>query len=212
MLSPSLKMIPFLLILSLCGQLSTVTVTADDVAATGVMKSTKSSILNKEADHLLREAMAMAVQLLDDHGEFYPFGLALELTGIVKRMGLQIDTQYPSTTDLMAQIQTRFRDGVLMDGLLSTALVYEVSMDLPDSAVPVDAITVELDHAEDLSLVIAYPYLWSEEGDLYFKDPIVMEGSHDIFFGAVMPPVTKEAVSLRSFDPVVELDTLDSDL
>lgn len=105
----------------------------------------------RDLDDLLNIALPFAQQMLDKHGEFFPYATVLEQNGSPKMVAADPGTgEQPDSTDVLALLL----DGVRADrdGIRAAALVSDVR--LSDT----DAVRVELEHREGHALSVFLPY------------------------------------------------------
>src|SRR5690606_15881641 len=108
-------------------------------------------------------------ELLERHGEFYPYGVALEASGEAKMLAGDpgLGDQPPPMEVLQAVV-----GGLQLqrDGLRATAVVADVR--LPDS----DAVRVELEHRDGHAITVFLPYRTGQEG-LEVGELVAVEGA-----------------------------------
>ena len=104
-----------------------------------------------DLDRLLDESLPFAQEMLEKHGEFFPYAVAMSTTGEISLIaGDPGDGEQPTSVAVLE---------VLTDGLRETrnsnraaSLVSDVR--LADS----DALRVELEHQEGQAIVVLLPY------------------------------------------------------
>jgi hypothetical protein len=105
-----------------------------------------------DLDGLLDASLPFAQEMLDKHGEFFPYALAVSASGETMQMAGD-PGEGASSPPSVAVLQTLV-DGLraVRDTLRASAVVSDVR--LSDS----DAIRVELEHAEGEAIVVLLPY------------------------------------------------------
>jgi hypothetical protein len=111
-----------------------------------------------ECEDLMDEALPLAERMLREHGEFYPYGLTLDMTGKVAHLGATDGTERPASAPLIKLLTAQFEDGAKAGKYRATALVYDVRVLDPSKGAKSDAIAVALDHRESYSVVVFVPY------------------------------------------------------
>lgn len=104
-----------------------------------------------DLDGLAKSALPFAKQQLDRHGEFFPYGLALNAAGETRMVAADPDLgDRPPSLEVLGTIV----DGMRMerDQLRAVALVADVR--ISDG----DAVRVELEHREGQATVVLLPY------------------------------------------------------
>ena len=130
---------------------------------------------------LLNFTLPFAWQLLENYGEFYPFGAAIGADGDVIPIGGDVGSEMPLSTDVIDLLRDAFIDGAASGKYTATALVFDVRIKLApdvndDKSV---AIAVSLDDCDD-SVVLYYPYRL-DQGQLTIDQCIQREGPGAIF-------------------------------
>jgi hypothetical protein len=104
-----------------------------------------------DLDGLLNAALPFAQQMLDQHGEFFPYGIALSAPGDARMIaGDPEQGEHPSSGQVLATLVQGLR--LEREGLRAVALVSDVRT--ADS----DAVRVELEHSEGSAMAVLLPY------------------------------------------------------
>ena len=133
-----------------------------------------------DCEALLSALLPLAEQRLSEQRVLLPFGSALSSTDEV--------TEYESGSALplhlaeprIAELRERFRELAESGAIKASALAYSSSAAAPAGAEPEHAVQILLDHRDDYSLVVTFPYHWSGS-ELVIDEPHAAEGAHDIF-------------------------------
>jgi hypothetical protein len=105
-----------------------------------------------DLDGLLDASLPFAQEMLDKHGEFFPYACALSSSGETKLVaGDPGEGEQPNSGDVLQVLVEGLR--AERDTLRAAALVSDVR--LADS----DAIRVEVEHMEGQALTVLLPYL-----------------------------------------------------
>ena len=117
--------------------------------------------------------LPVAEQMLTEHRELQPFGSTMSLDGVIVQVGgWRVEAHAPDA-ELLAEFEVSFRDGATRGELRATALLCSSSAK--------DSVTVRLDHREQYSIVVTFPYHFTAAGELVIEEPFAGEGSHGIF-------------------------------
>ena len=104
-----------------------------------------------DLDDLLDASLPFAQEMLDKHGEFFPYALALTASGETNHVaGDPGEGEQPSSVAVLKTLVEGLRTE--RDTLRAAALVSDVR--LSDS----DAVRVELEHAEGHAIAVLLPY------------------------------------------------------
>ena len=116
-------------------------------------RDSTSAQAQRDLDGLLNVVLAFAQQELRSHGEFFPFGAAIRVDGKVEMIAARPDPddEHPLASDVIAACSETLteRRGAIRAG----AVVVDVRTNEG-----VDAIRVDLEHAEGLALTVLLPY------------------------------------------------------
>ncbi len=117
--------------------------------------------------------LPVAEQMLTEHRELQPFGSTMSSDGVVVQVGGWRAEAHAPDADLIAEFEGSFRDGAARGELKATALV--------SCSAAKDAVEVRLDHREQYSIVVTFPYRFTDSGELVIEEPFAGEGAHGIF-------------------------------
>lgn len=125
-------------------------------------------------------AMPFAEQMLQKHGEFFPFGAALKSNGEVASVASYDGREQPPSKDIIRLLKDGFIQGAKSGEYKATALVYDVKVTLPVSGKKSDAIAVSLNHRENYSVIVLFPYQLNN-GQLTIGEVFAQQGESDVF-------------------------------
>jgi hypothetical protein len=138
----------------------------------------------QESETLMNALVPVAEGMLRKYGEFYPYGGCMMLDGSVTQIGAcDSDTDHPKSSDLLFVLRDSFREMARQRRCKAVALVFNVSITLPNSGEKTDAIQLNIEHAEGYAVEVFFPYRLAEDG-LSYGDTLVQQGKHDVFSGA----------------------------
>jgi hypothetical protein len=133
-----------------------------------------------EAEKLMNAARPFAEQMLQKHGEFFPYGAALKSNGDIANIAGYEGTEQPPSKDIIRLLKAGFVQGAKSGSYKATALVYDVTVTLPSSGKKSDAIAVSLNHRENYSILVFFPYEL-KGGKLTIGEEFAQKGEADIF-------------------------------
>ena len=134
----------------------------------------------EECEALLNSALPFAERMLREHGEFLPYGHALDSAGKFVAVGATDGREQPPSADVIALLKQGFVQAAREGKYDATALVYDVRVALPSSGEKSDAIAVSLNHRDGYSVVVFFAYQLVD-GDLTMGEVFAMQGEADIF-------------------------------
>jgi hypothetical protein len=133
-----------------------------------------------ECEQLMNSALPLAKQMLREHGEFFPFGMALNAKGQVVAVATGLEHEQPTSEDLIRQLKQIFRAQATAGEYRATALTFDARLRTPAKGMMVDAIAVALDHRDNYSVVVFLPYRLERE-KLTLGDMFAQEGAGEVF-------------------------------
>ncbi|MFN0093302.1 MAG: hypothetical protein ACKVVT_00780 [Dehalococcoidia bacterium] len=123
-------------------------------------------------------------QCLEKYGEFAPCGATCGLTDEIALAAPHVGDGPAPGPELVALLRDGFADGA-RSRYRATALAYDAYFAPPGATDKSDAIAVELDHVDGLSVVVYYPYTLVNRRfrgrACTLGDPVTMEGAGAIF-------------------------------
>lgn len=135
----------------------------------------------QESEMLLNAVLPVAERMLKEHGEFYPYGGCMMLDGSISHVGASdIDTDHPKSGDMLFVLKDWFRELVGRRECKAVAIVFDVSITLPNSGEKRDAIQLNIDHTEGYSAEIFLLYRLAD-GKVRYGETLVQQGKHDFF-------------------------------
>jgi hypothetical protein len=135
----------------------------------------------QEAEHLMNELLPVAEQMLRQHGEFFPYGGYMKPDGEIVHVGAKDPaTERPKSKALIAIMQNSFQELVRNKQCKAVALVFDVFVLLPKSNRKSDAIQVCVDHVENYSAEVFFPYKMANH-EVIFGEVFAQRGEH-LFF------------------------------
>ena len=146
------------------------------LAAQKEMKAQKA-----ELEKLLEAALPFAEQMLTKHSEFYPYGATMDPTGKISLVGGYTGDEHPKSTEVIDLLKATYRRDGETGKIMACALVYGIKTVPPGQSQKTDAIAVDLDHCDGVSVVMVYPYKVGPDMKVQLASPFAMKGKGDIF-------------------------------
>jgi hypothetical protein len=134
-----------------------------------------------ECEALMSSVLPVAERMLIEHRVLQPFGGTLSADGQIRQVGGWAADREAVGPEVIAEFERSFRDGAARGELTATALVQSVAVVPPDEPGPHDAVSIRLDHRDDYSVVVSFPYRFSASGELVIEEPFATAGEHGIF-------------------------------
>jgi len=125
--------------------------------------------------------LPVAERILSERRTLRPFGSTLSTDDRIVEVGTGPTADDLDAPALVAEFRSSFQDGARRGELKGTALVSIAHAEGPEPRATV--VRVELDHRENYSIIVSFPYRFSDSGELQIDEPFGAEGAHEIFEG-----------------------------
>ena len=135
----------------------------------------------QELEELMNDSLPFAKQMLEEHGEFHPYGGAIKANGEIIRSGAYNGEELPLAQELIDVLVEASRKLAAAGEYRATAIIFDVLVKPPNSDQKTDAIQINLDHANGLSIEVFLPYRLSAEGDVDYGEMFAQKGAGRIF-------------------------------
>ncbi|MGB9150538.1 MAG: hypothetical protein WCB36_09860 [Burkholderiales bacterium] len=133
-----------------------------------------------ECEKLLDAVLPLAEQMLQKHGEFFPYSGALKENGEIASIAGYDGREQPPSKDIIFLLKQAFVKGAKSKEYKATALVYDVKVTLPSSGKKSDAFAVSLNHRDSYSVIVLFPYELKNK-KLSFGETFAQKGEADVF-------------------------------
>jgi len=118
--------------------------------------------------------------MLTTHGAFIPFGGAMRADGQIVSIAGYDESEQSQPTNAIALMKDGFVEAARRGEYKATAIVYDVRVELPSTKEESDAIAVSLNHRDNYSAIVLFPYK-IDGGELILGTVFAQEGEADIF-------------------------------
>jgi hypothetical protein len=113
----------------------------------------------EECEKLMNSLLSTAQSMLRVYREFYPYGGYIELDGQIIHVGVKDETtDYPQSEDMIDTLENLFLEKARAHECKATAIICDVRVTEADGERKRDAIQVRLDHVDDYSTEVFFPY------------------------------------------------------
>lgn len=135
----------------------------------------------EDAQALVDEFMPFAGQMLTKHREFFPFGGRMSVDGEITHEIASDGTEQPPSQTLIDLLRQAHRQQAAEREIRAACIVYDIRTIPPGKSEKQDAIAFELDHRDDYSVVVVFPYSFAGDGELQIEAPFASAGDGSIF-------------------------------
>jgi hypothetical protein len=133
-----------------------------------------------ETEAILLAMIPMGKEKLEKQGKFDPYGGAMTMDGKVVTVAGYSGTEAPPSQEIIDALNFRFRTGALTGKYKATGLFSDVEISPPGSQEKTRAIATALDHQDNYSVVIYFPYK-IVSGKVQFDQVFVLPGENRLF-------------------------------
>ena len=131
--------------------------------------------------------LPVAERVLSEQRTLRPFGCTLSATDQIVQIGDGGGGENVSAAagdaESIARFRESFRDGAARGELKATALSYSARSAVPGKGAARDAVFVHLNHRDNYSIVVTFPYHFGALGELVIEEPFANDGEYDVFSG-----------------------------
>lgn len=133
-----------------------------------------------ECERLMNAILPFAEEMLKKHGEFFPYGGAINPAGAIVGVATDAGRENPTSDEVIATTKKCFIAGARRGEYRATALVYDCRVPIPGTGKKSDAIAVALDHKDGFSVTVFFPYVIEKKG-VVIGELFASAGDDDIF-------------------------------
>ncbi len=134
-----------------------------------------------ELEKLLDVALPFAPQMLTKHAEFYPYGATMDPKGKITNVGGYTGDEHPKSAEVIDLLKAAYRRDGEAGKIMACALVYDIRTIPPGQSEKTDAVAVDLDHRDGMSVTMVYPYKIGADKKVQFATAFAIKGAGDIF-------------------------------
>jgi hypothetical protein len=133
-----------------------------------------------ETEAILLTMIPIGKQLLEKQGKFVPYGGAMTMDGKVVTVAGYNGTEPPPSQEIIDALNVAFRTGALTGTYKATGLFSDVEVAPPGSKEKTRAIAAALDHQDNYSVVIYFPYK-IVAGKVQLDEVLASPGENKVF-------------------------------
>jgi len=164
---------------TVCARMTAVTLALFLLAAAAV-HAAPTGDAGSETEEIMTAMIPMGKHMLEKQGEFAPYGGAMTPDGKVVTVEEYNGTKPPPSQEIITTLQTHFRAGALTGKYKATGLFSDVEVLPPGGPEKTRAIAAALDHHDNYSVVIYFPYK-IVAGKVEFNEVFASPGENKVF-------------------------------
>jgi hypothetical protein len=134
-----------------------------------------------ECEELMNLVVPFAQRMLKDRHAFAPFGATMAPSGQINGAMAGPGAEKPDVDLLISLLELGFHQGAREGKYKATAIVVDMVVIPPGKSAKQDGVAVRLDHRDGYSVIVGFPYSFSNDGELVMEPPFATEGAHQIF-------------------------------
>jgi hypothetical protein len=134
-----------------------------------------------DCERLMTALLPFAEQMLAEYGEFFPFGGTMSVSGDISQSMGWTGEEQPSSQELIDMLKSGFRAAAESGEIRATVIIYDTLVVPPGKNSKQDAISVALDHRNNYSVIVAFPYSRTSNGQVQLDEPFASPGPGDMF-------------------------------
>jgi hypothetical protein len=135
----------------------------------------------QQLEDLLTAARPFADTMLAKHAEFFPYGATMAPDGKIAAVGGYTGEEHPKSVEVITLLKEAYRRDGASGKLLACAVVYDVRIVPPGKTEKTDAIAVDLNHRDGMSVTMYFPYQIGPDKEVVFGELFASKGPDDIF-------------------------------
>lgn len=134
----------------------------------------------EECEVLMNELIQIASNFLNKSGEFYPFGSVMKNDDIVEHVAFYDGNEFPRSEDVIKDLINAFYQRALDKEIKASGIVWDAKVLCPDNKKS-DAVVISLEHRDNYSVTVVYPYKKTFFKRIKWKPLFAGEGENNIF-------------------------------
>ena len=135
----------------------------------------------EECEELMNLVVPFAQTMLKERHAFAPFGATMAPSGQINGAMSRTADEKPDVNQLISLLELGFHQGATAGKYKATAIVVDMVVIPPGKSAKQDGVAVRLDHRDGYSVIVGFPYSFSDKGELVMEPPFATEGAHQIF-------------------------------
>lgn len=134
-----------------------------------------------EYNDLLDALLPFGQQMLNKHGEFYPYSAIVDRAGIVVLLANQIEEKHPNASEVLDSLLRVIREQVKKEDCRAAGVCVNVSIIDPRTNRKCEALQFIFEHSEGESLDIYFPFQKRLFRGVNFEKPFSQASEPKIF-------------------------------
>ena len=138
-------------------------------------------------DALLNVLLPFAKQMLEEHGEFHPFGASMHADGQIEMIGAQQEgEEFPNAQDLIATLESSLYEEAEQGTIRASGICVDVRVVPPGSTEKTDAVQTSLEHREAKAVNMFLPYTKDSSKRIHYGETFAFASNPNIFIPRIL--------------------------
>ena len=134
-----------------------------------------------DCESLLGHLLPFVEQTLAQNREFFPVAAVMLQSEEIQLVAPGEGDEEPESEDLIDLLNDGFRDGVQKGEYRATCVAFDAIATPPDKDAEQDTVICNLDHKDNYSVKVCFPYHFDADDELVIEEPFAVEGDYEIF-------------------------------
>jgi hypothetical protein len=135
----------------------------------------------EEMDALLDTLLTFAQDMLQKHGEFYPFAASIDSAGALQFVAADVGDEHPRSSELLEVLYDGLRRQAESGEIRASGVCADVRVAPPGTDDPADAIAASLEHADAEPANVFLPYAKRKLRGIQFGELFATTGERKVF-------------------------------
>jgi hypothetical protein len=138
-------------------------------------------------DGLWNVLLPFARQMLEEYGEFHPFGASMGDDGTITMVGAKVEGQdFPKAIDLIEALEATFYDEAERGTIRASGICMDVRVVVAGATEKSDAVQASLEHSEAEPINVFLPYTKDSLGAIQYGTIFASTAEPKIFIPGIM--------------------------
>ncbi len=133
-----------------------------------------------DLNELFNDLIPFAERMLEEHGEFYPFGAMMRSNGEIALLGGETESDRPRSQEILDLLVGALRDYASRGEIRAAGICLDMRITPPEQSDEVDAICARLEHSSGEQAEVFVPYS-KVDGRHILQEPFAQRGEPRIF-------------------------------
>ena len=134
-----------------------------------------------DCESLLGQLMPFVEDTLAKYREFFPVAAVMLQSQEIMMVAPSDDDEDQEPDAIIALLNEGFREGVQSGEYRATCVAFDALATHPEKDTQQDTVICDLDHQDNYSVKVCFPYHFDAKDELVVEDPYAVEGAYEVF-------------------------------